>query len=125
VKSPVSMKNGTINTSKCRGKLQKMEELYTHSPKSPGPFPQTSKKINFKNKKISKKKGLPGLSRCRPAADKQPLVAAQPWAEARQPFFLNLFFFCPPLFVQVVNSCWLAPSHACPGQTLPKNFKQP
>jgi hypothetical protein len=31
------------------------------------------------------------------------------------PFFLEfLFFFCPPLFAQVVNSCWLAPAHARP-----------
>jgi hypothetical protein len=44
VKSPVSMRNGTFNTSKCRGKLQKMGMFYTHSPKSPGPFPKLPKK---------------------------------------------------------------------------------
>jgi hypothetical protein len=38
VKSPLSMNFGRISTSKCRGKLQKMGVLYTHSPKSPGPF---------------------------------------------------------------------------------------
>jgi hypothetical protein len=49
VKSPISMRNGTFNTSKCRGKLQKIEVLYTHSPKSPGPFHKLSKiKINIK-----------------------------------------------------------------------------
>jgi hypothetical protein len=43
------MRNGTFNTSKCRGKLQKIEVLYTHSPKSPGPFHKLSKiKINIK-----------------------------------------------------------------------------
>jgi hypothetical protein len=43
VKSPISMRNGRYNTSKCRGKLQKMEVLYTHSPKSLGPFPKLPK----------------------------------------------------------------------------------
>jgi hypothetical protein len=54
VKSPNSMRNGRFNTSKCRGKLQKMGVLYTHSPKSPGPFPKLPKKKKI-NKKISKK----------------------------------------------------------------------
>jgi hypothetical protein len=44
---------------------------------------------------------------------------------ADNPFFFEFFFFYPPLFVQVVNSCWLAPTHARPNQTLPKNFKHP
>jgi hypothetical protein len=30
------MRNGRFNTSKCRGKLQKMGVLYTHSPKMLG-----------------------------------------------------------------------------------------
>jgi hypothetical protein len=38
VKSPISMRNGAFNTSKCSGKLQKMGVLYTHSLKSPGPL---------------------------------------------------------------------------------------
>jgi hypothetical protein len=50
VKSPISMRNGTFNTSKCRGKLQKKGVLYTHSSKSPSPFPKLPKK-NPKNKK--------------------------------------------------------------------------
>jgi hypothetical protein len=49
VKSPISMRMGIFNTSKCRGKLQKMGLLYTHSPKSPGPFPKLPKK-KFKKK---------------------------------------------------------------------------
>ena len=36
-KSPSSMRNGRLNTSKCRGKLQKMEVLYIHSSKMPSP----------------------------------------------------------------------------------------
>jgi hypothetical protein len=44
VKSPNSMRNGRFDTSKCRGKLEKMGVLCTHSPKSPGPFPKLSKK---------------------------------------------------------------------------------
>jgi hypothetical protein len=38
------MRNGTFNTSKCRGKLQKMEVLYIHFPKSSSPFPNLPKK---------------------------------------------------------------------------------
>jgi hypothetical protein len=47
----ISMRIGIFNTSKCRGKLQKMGMLYTYSPKSPGPFPKLPKK---KFKKIFK-----------------------------------------------------------------------
>jgi hypothetical protein len=81
VKSPISMRNETFNTSKCRGNLQKMGVLYTHSPKSPGPFPQTSKKKNLKNKIISKKKGQSSLSRYRPMVGGRLLVAGRPWAD--------------------------------------------
>jgi hypothetical protein len=45
VKSPISMRNGAFNTSKCRGKLQKMGVLYTHSLKSPSPFSKLPKII--------------------------------------------------------------------------------
>jgi hypothetical protein len=43
VKSPNFMRNGRFHTSKCRGKLEKMGALCTHSPKSPGPFPKLPK----------------------------------------------------------------------------------
>jgi hypothetical protein len=33
------MKNGRFHPSKCRGKVQKMEVLYTHSIKMPHPSP--------------------------------------------------------------------------------------
>ena len=33
------MKNGRFHPPKCRGKVQKMEVLYTHSPKIPSPSP--------------------------------------------------------------------------------------
>jgi hypothetical protein len=42
-KFPLSMNFGRISTSKCKGKLQKMGVLYTHSPKSHGPFPKLPK----------------------------------------------------------------------------------
>jgi hypothetical protein len=38
------MKDGRFNTSKCRGKLQKMGVMYTHFSKSHGPFPKLPKK---------------------------------------------------------------------------------
>jgi hypothetical protein len=56
VKSPLSMNFGRISTSKCRGKLQKMEVLYTHSPKSPGPSSKLPK-IHFSKIKKSQKNG--------------------------------------------------------------------
>jgi hypothetical protein len=39
MKSPKTMRNGRFHPSKCRDKLQKMEVLYTHSPKMPSPSP--------------------------------------------------------------------------------------
>jgi hypothetical protein len=38
IKSPKSMGDGRFNTSKYRGKLQKMEVLCTHPPKQPRPL---------------------------------------------------------------------------------------
>jgi hypothetical protein len=55
VKSPNSMRNGRFNTSKCRGKLEKMGVLCTHSPKSPGPIFKLPIKDLNKNKKDLKK----------------------------------------------------------------------
>jgi hypothetical protein len=55
VKSPNSMRNGRFDTSKYRGKLEKMGVLCTHSPKSPGPFPKLPIK-KLKKKKIPKKR---------------------------------------------------------------------
>jgi hypothetical protein len=49
--SPISMRNGRLNTSKCSDKLQKMGVLYTYSL---GPFPKLPKKEK-KRKKIEKK----------------------------------------------------------------------
>jgi hypothetical protein len=48
VKSPLSMNFGRISTSKCRGKLQIMGVLYTHSLKSLGPFPKLPKILFLK-----------------------------------------------------------------------------
>jgi hypothetical protein len=77
-------------------------------------------KINFKKiKKIQKKSGSLAYLGVDPPA------AGQHLDRPDCPFFLNFFFSCLPLFAQVVNSCWLAPAHAHPGQTLPKNFKHP
>jgi hypothetical protein len=32
---------------------------------------------------------------------------------------------CPPFWVDVINSCWLAPVYARPAPTSPKKFKHP
>jgi hypothetical protein len=116
VKSPISMENEPFNTSKCRGKLQKMEVLYIHSSKSPGPFPRLLKKKNSKN----------GNSLIGPGGDPRSPAARgpMPGLVGLSPFLL-IFFSCPPLFAQVVNSCWLAPTHARLVQTSSRNFKHP
>jgi hypothetical protein len=58
VKSPNSMRNGRFDTSKCRGKLEKMGVLCTFSLKSPGPFPKLP--INFLKKIQKFQKKRPG-----------------------------------------------------------------
>ena len=50
------MRNGRFPPSKCRGKVQKMGVLYTHFPKTLGPFFITPKK-KLKNVKDMEKKG--------------------------------------------------------------------
>jgi hypothetical protein len=73
------MTNGRFNASKCRGMLQKMGVLYTHSPKSPSPFSKLPKNkiqkiIKFKKReqvfvigtdkeKIKQKESLRGRDR--------------------------------------------------------------
>jgi hypothetical protein len=39
MKSLSPMKNGRFHPPKCKGKVQKIEVLYTHSPKMPSPSP--------------------------------------------------------------------------------------
>jgi hypothetical protein len=99
------MENARFYTSKCRGKLQKMFKIKI--------------KIQEYNIVQVSTRGRWVTAGCRPALgwhmDKASLSK----------FFLSFFSSCPPLFVQVVNSSWLAPAHARPGQTLPKNFKHP
>jgi hypothetical protein len=102
VKSPLSMNFGRISTSKCRGKLQKMPALYTHSPKSPGTFPKLPKKYFFIFIFISKKLGQPDWSRRRPAAGGRPMVTRRPhvdaWTYRAVPIFVEIFFFLPSTF---------------------------
>jgi hypothetical protein len=50
VNSPNSMRNGRFDTSKCKGKLEKMGVLCTHSPKMLGSSSKLPKKK--KNQKI-------------------------------------------------------------------------
>jgi hypothetical protein len=55
MKSLNSVRNGRFHPSKYRGKLQKMEVMYTHSPKMLGPSSQ-HKRRSEKNPKIVKKR---------------------------------------------------------------------
>jgi hypothetical protein len=106
VKSPISMRNGAFNTSKCKGKLQKMGVLYTHSLKSPGPFSKLPQK---KNEKKGTEPTGPGVDLQSPAG-----CGSIPGPASSVSFFFKFFSSCPPFFVHVVNSGWLAPAHARP-----------
>jgi hypothetical protein len=110
VKSPISMRNGRFNTSKCRGKLQKMEVLYTHSPKNLGPFPKHPKK-NSKKFKNSKKWGQPDRSKCQPTAGGQPWVDT--WTFWSSPILFELFFLLPSTFC-TCGQLLLVGSSTCP-----------
>jgi hypothetical protein len=98
-----------FDTSKCRGKLEKMGVLCTHSPKSPGPFPKLPVKYwpkcrgkLEKNKKNSQKKdqadpiqastrGRWATANCRPAPSQQP-------RQGRPTPFKLLFLVLPFIF---------------------------
>jgi hypothetical protein len=117
VKSPLSMNFGRISTSKCRGKLQKMGVLYTHSPQKPWPIPKLPKIHFLKIKKFQKNWDSrigPGVNPRSPTGR-----GLTPGPVRLFPFFLNFFSFLPPLFAQVVNSFSLATAHARPAQTSP------
>jgi hypothetical protein len=73
----------------------KMGVLYTHSPKSPGPFSKLPKN-NFKEIKKVQKNGIVCPYPGRPAGGGRPLVAGWPWVDtwtgADCPFFFEFFF---------------------------------
>jgi hypothetical protein len=118
VKSPNSMRNGRFDTSKWRGKLEKMGVLCTYSPKSLGPFPKLPiknwpkcrRKLQ-KNYKIIKKKTMPTLSRRRPPAGGRPGVARRPWVGL--PFLIFNFFVLPSTFC-TSGQLLLVGSSTCP-----------
>jgi hypothetical protein len=72
VKSLMSMTNGRFNTSKCRGMLQKMGVLYTHSPQMPRPSPNLLKIPKKKSKKSKSSNTMSdyGNVKLRPAGDR-------------------------------------------------------
>jgi hypothetical protein len=105
VKSPISMRNGRFNSSKCRGKLQKMGVLYTHSPKSPGPFPKLPKKIKFKKIKIDCIES--GVSW-------QPAVARRLYTGARASVCAIFFYILLPSFFCACRQLFLIGSSTCP-----------
>jgi hypothetical protein len=108
IKSPSSMRNGRFNTSKYRGKLQKMGVMYTHSSIRLGPFPKLQKNNLRKLKKLEKMEllsdrataGCPNLTLCKEKNSSS----------------------CPLFFAHVVNSSSLAPTYAHLAQTSPENF---
>jgi hypothetical protein len=127
MKSPSFMRNGRFHPPHCRGKDQKMGVLYTHSPKMLGVSPNTkNKKIQKVGKKGGDKGQIHSLSDCGLWLAIGGLVGGRLPALCGCPTpqnFPSLSY--PPFFAHVVNSCSLAPAHACPIQTSPKIFKHP
>jgi hypothetical protein len=96
VNSPNSMRNGRFSTSKCRGKLEKMGVLCTHSTKSPGPISKLSIKNLKKIKKIPKKRDQADPVQGRPATSGRPPAAGRHLDRVGLPLFFE-FFFCTVL----------------------------
>jgi hypothetical protein len=116
VKFPLSMNFGRINTSKCRGKLQKMGGALHPFSQKPWPITQTSKNSFFLNKKISKKCELSHRHRCQLAASNQRSPTSRgstPAPVGQFPFFLNFFLFLPSTFC-ASGQLWLVGSSTCP-----------
>ena len=111
MKSPISMRNGRLNTSKYKGKFQKMGMLYTHSLKMPGPSPNFQKQKIKKKKNIAKKRAAHNLSNY--GRDQRATSSHLPAAAWRGPPFLykcHLFFqTLAPLFGHMwsIFSHWL------------------
>jgi hypothetical protein len=129
------MKNGTFNTSKYMGKLQKMGVLFTHSPKTRGPFSTLPKKKvkkkkiakNWESRNMSRLAPQPAGNRWSPAGSGPPTTGQRPLVARQQsgvaPFFVHCDLFLklqPPFWAHVVNPFSLALAHACPTQTSSK-----
>jgi hypothetical protein len=105
MKSPSSMTNGSFHPPKCRGKVQKMGMLYTHSSEMLGPSPNfliTPKKSQRKLKNWKK-----GGSQ-----EEQPIVCQTTGHGWRAT-------------VGHLPVLWLALAHARPTQTSPNFFVSP
>jgi hypothetical protein len=115
VKSPISMTNGRFNSSKCRGMLPKKGVLYTHSPKSLGPFPKILKKKFKKMWTTRQGEGRPTVGGPRPPGDQRSLASrgSTPGPIELSPFFLNFFFFLHFIFC-TSGQLLLVGSSTCP-----------
>jgi hypothetical protein len=93
------MRDGRFNTSKCRGKLQKMGVLCTHPLKQPRPLQHARALKNFFFKKFQKtfKKNANALS-MQAVAGRRPLVTARrgPRSPSQRPLLRGSHFIQPP-----------------------------
>jgi hypothetical protein len=118
VKSPISIRNGRLNTSKYRGKLQKMEVLYTQPPKKPRPLLHARASKRKEDKFFYKKWAGRKLSWVRRASGWWPTVAPPtaaraPWAVRQPPLFLlrcPIFFSCNQLLLIGSSTCLPCPN---------------
>jgi hypothetical protein len=108
IKSPNSMRNGRFDTSKYRGKLDKMGVLCTNSPIIPGPFSKLPNKNLKKIKKIQKKGPCPGVDQRSPAG-----CGSTPGQDRPAPFLGNFSFFLPSTFC-ASSQLLLVGSSTCP-----------
>jgi hypothetical protein len=111
MKSPNSMRNESVHTPKCRGKVQKMEVLYFHSLKMLGLHNLliTSKKKSKKSKKSKNRK----LSDCQ---TNRAVVLCLSWAGALNSTFPKKKSFLPSIFLHMWSTLvgWLHHMHALP-----------
>jgi hypothetical protein len=115
MKSPISMKDGTFNTSKCRGKLQCCTSILPKALAHSLHFPQKSK-LFFLNCKKRKSHRLLGPAPWQIGDQRPDGPCGCPLAVARAPSFVlcTLFFQTPTPPLGTFGQLFLIGSSTCP-----------
>jgi hypothetical protein len=116
MKSLSSMRNGRFHPPKCRGKVQKIGVLYTHSPKMLGPSPNF---LITPKKKLKKPKNCRAVLVCQTVGQERRVTAGRPpllHGCPKHPFCkkfllppIHLLFTCGQLLLVGSNTCLPCP----------------